>query len=128
MPARFRLLITGSRNWTKEDVIRKLLVKVYDQVKDRDPILVHGTALGVDEMSSRIWLELGGAVEAHPANWRPKGVFDRHAGFARNQRMVDMGANLCIAFIKNNSGGASHCARLAERAGIPTWRIEDNED
>jgi len=118
----FRLLITGSRTWDKPDVIKKLLVKVYNEVKDRDPILVHGTARGADEMSSKIWLELGGAVEAHPADWDQ---FGKQAGFVRNQQMVDLGANLCIAFIKDNSRGASNCARLAEKAGIKTWRITD---
>lgn len=118
----FRLLITGSRTWDKPDVIKKLLVKVYNEVKDRDPILVHGTARGADEMSSKIWLELGGAVEAHPADWDKYG---RQAGFVRNQQMVDLGANLCIAFIKDNSRGASMTARIAEKAGIKTWRITD---
>jgi len=122
MTTHFRLLVTGSRDWTDREVIQLLLAKVYDQVKDRDPILVHGTARGVDEMSSKIWLELGGAVEAHPADWDRYG---KQAGFVRNQQMVDMGANLCIAFIKNNSRGASACARLAEKASIKTWRITD---
>lgn len=120
MTTHFRLLITGSRDWTDDVVIRQLLAKVYDQVKDRDPILVHGTARGVDEISSKIWIELGGAVEPHPADWDRYG---KQAGFVRNQQMVDTGANLCIAFIHNNSRGASNCAKLAERAGIKTWRI-----
>lgn len=116
----FRLLITGSRTWENEDVMRKLLVKIYDQVKDRDPILVHGTAPGADQMASLIWLDLGGAVEPHPADWEQYG---KQAGFVRNQQMVDLGANLVIAFIRDNSRGASMTARIAERAGIKTLRI-----
>ena len=120
----FRLLVTGSRTWDKEDLMRRLLVKVYNQVKDRDPILVHGTAPGADEMASAIWLDLGGAVEPHPADWDKWG---KAAGFIRNQQMVDLGANLCIAFIRDNSRGASMTAKIADKAGILTWRIEDNE-
>lgn len=104
--------------------MRQLLEKVYNQVKDRDPILVHGTALGADQMASMIWLDLGGAVEPHPADWD---TYGKSAGFVRNQKMVDLGANLCIAFIHNNSRGASMTARIANQAGILTWRIEDND-
>lgn len=121
MTTHFRLLITGSRTWEDETLMRKLLVKVYNRVKDRDPILVHGTAPGADQMASLIWIELGGAVEPHPADWDKWG---KAAGFIRNQEMVDLGANLCIAFIRDNSRGASMTARIADEAGIKTWRID----
>lgn len=120
----FRLLITGSRTWAKEDLMRKLLERVYNEVKDRDPILVHGTAPGADQMASLIWLDLGGAVEPHPADWD---TYGKSAGFVRNQEMVDLGANLCIAFIHNRSRGATMTARIADQAGIRTWRIVYND-
>jgi hypothetical protein len=39
--------------------------------------------------------------------------------------MVSLGADLCIAFYKQGAGnkGTDHCARLAERAGIPVRRV-----
>lgn len=118
-----RVLITGSRAWTREDLIHEALRRVYDTW---GPFrLVHGGAIGADQLAGKIMRQHNyGVVEVHPAQWAQHP--GRSGGFARNKFMVDLGADLCIAFILNHSNGASGCADLAEEAGIPTRRIHLN--
>jgi hypothetical protein len=59
--------------------------------------------------------------ERHPADWKTLG---RRAGPMRNKKMVELGADVCVAFISKDSKGAAGCANMAERAGIRTIRIE----
>jgi hypothetical protein len=78
---------------------------------------------GADKLAEDVWEKYGGQVERHPAAWRVHGVFNASAGRQRNQHMVDLGADICVAFIHNNSPGTTHCANAAEEAGIRTIRI-----
>lgn len=99
-------------------------------------VVVHGAATGADEIAGDIALDLGMTVEEHPANWDSCGPdcnpshyryrwgqpYCPRAGFVRNDEMVKLGADICLAFIKDGSKGATMAAKLAERAGIPTHR------
>lgn len=109
-----RVLITGSRTWTNRVIIRDALTTVWRP----DAVLVSGACpRGADPLCEQCWRCWGGEVEQHAADW------DRHgsrAGFVRNDEMVSAGADVCLAFIRAGSPGASHCARQAKLAGIPT--------
>jgi hypothetical protein len=122
MPDPYRLLVTGSRDWDDDTAIGEALSEAIRPIwHDRDVVIVHGACpSGADQMAHQ-WAEVFGvAVEPHPANWRING---KRAGFIRNQLMVNLGADLCLAFIRNGSRGASHTAALAEQAGIPVRRF-----
>jgi hypothetical protein len=102
-----------------------LATAVYQNVP---AVIVHGSCPAGADAQASWWVRkhrvIGLTEERHPADWRPGGKFDRSAGFRRNAEMVALGADVCLAFIRNGSNGASHTARLAEAAGIPVRRFE----
>jgi hypothetical protein len=127
-----RILITGSRTWTDTGVIREALAAVWHP----EAVLVVGACpQGADLLAEQCWTHWGGTVERHPANWTGpcrQGCRPGHrrvrrgrstcptAGYARNHEMIESGADICLAFIRARSPGASHCACWAELAGIET--------
>lgn len=129
-----RILVTGSRDWDDRAAIAEALGHVLDQTGVivtvdglDDWVLVSGACpTGADRLAEELWesrgyTTYGATIERHPAEWEKYG---RRAGFLRNKAMVDLGANVCLAFIKNASRGASMTARLAEEAGIRVLRYE----
>jgi hypothetical protein len=113
-----RVLVTGSRTWDDPDVIAVALSRIERQYGPF--VLVHGGAAGADTIAAMIHHQNGGQNEAHLALWS---TYGKRAGYIRNAEMVKAGADLCIAFIKDGSRGATMCAKLAEEAGIPTKRF-----
>lgn len=115
-----RLLVTGSRNWDDVTTIKLALNHAVNYLDDQ-VTLVHGACpTGADDIADDLFTYANlGPVETHPADWDTHG---KRAGFLRNSLMVDLGADLCLAFIKNESRGATMTANLAEKAGIRTWR------
>lgn len=119
----FRVLVTGSRSWENVFAIENTLELIEGAVGGFT--LVSGACpTGADRIAEEYCDRRGLPVERHPADWATHG---RKAGFVRNAEMVATGANLCVAFIRNKSRGASMTADLAEKAGIPTIRVLDED-
>ena len=110
-----RILVTGSRDWYNKAVIRNALSSVLTKEGEQVTV-VHGGARGADYLAQECAHALGYIAERHDADWEKYG---KRAGYIRNKEMVDAGADICLAFIKNESKGATMCAALAEQAGIP---------
>jgi hypothetical protein len=112
-----RILVTGSRAWTDYDAIRDAIEKAAADLGG-GAVVVHGNAQGADRLADRAARSLGLRTEPHSARWRTEG---RAAGPLRNQRMVDLGADVCLVFIVSGLEivGTKDCWRRADTAGIP---------
>jgi hypothetical protein len=119
-----RILITGSRDWKDRVVIANAIRQAWiDADKPYRVTIVHGGARGADYIAGEFGKRMRFDVEVHEADWSA----GKRAGYIRNQKMVDLGADICLAFIRNESKGATMCAKLAEDAGIPVKYWRENE-
>ena len=115
-----RILITGSRNFTDYEKIKSAIVQAVADASSEDAsnvCIVHGGARGADYLAGEVAKELGFEVEVFKANWK---MFGKKAGPIRNEKMVDSGADVCLAFPLGKSFGTWNCLKLARKAGIRT--------
>lgn len=110
-----RILVTGSRNLEDYNLVRWAIAKTLDEF-GKDAVVVHGGARGADYLAGMAAQALDVPVEVHKADWENEG---KAAGILRNRRMVDLGADVCLAFPIGESRGTRDCMYRAERAGIP---------
>lgn len=119
----YRLLVTGSRDWDRPDIIRAAMIEVQETAAAGRLVVVHGMCdphhpvthtkipwaaamrldlhqqhhlLGADWLSDVIACELGWDMEPHPADWKR---YNKAAGFRRNADMVNRGADECHAYL-----------------------------
>lgn len=118
-----RVLVTGSRDWPSRFAVYTALEEIALQLIPGEVLtVVHGDCPRGADWFARSWCEHRAdrypiVHEPHPADWKTHG---KKAGFLRNAEMVKLGADVCLAFIKGNSRGASMTKDLAEKAGITT--------
>ena len=126
-----RILITGSRRWTDQDAVQRAIASAL--AGEDHATVVHGDAPGADTCADAAARVFGLAVEPHPADWATcspncqhatrtnaqGSVYCPHAGPRRNQAMVDLGGDVCLAFPLPGSLGTWDLVHRARRAGIP---------
>lgn len=113
------VLVTGSRTWDDLHAIYWAFRNWWEEAGQPDqPLLLSGACpRGADAMAEYVWERNGWPVQRFPAQWD---LYGRSAGFRRNEQMVLEAPDVCIAFIRDHSKGATHTASLAERHGIET--------
>ena len=103
-----RVIVCGGRDYANRTVVGGVLGMLRDGVT-----IVHGAASGADSLAAVEAALLGFDVEAHPADWN---AYGKAAGPIRNQRMLDAGADLVIAF--PGGRGTADMVRRSREAGI----------
>jgi hypothetical protein len=128
--ADIRILVTGGRTYTDRTAVARALRHIGEHyvfgAKPDEIVLVHGDATGADRLAAEEATALGWRTEAHPVHAED---YDRHgkrAPILRNQRMVILGANYCIAF--PGGSGTAHCRRAALAAHIPVIDVPEGGD
>lgn len=135
-----RILVTGSQGWSDARSVHRVLKALWTLAPGA--VLVSGACpRGADAFAEDTWRSLGGEVERCRPVWRPGGVFDPAAGMRRSEKMVQLGASICVAFGVpctrpactrraadegwpfHVTHGTGHCARYAESRGIPVRRV-----
>lgn len=127
-----RIAVTGGRDYDNWDMVVHALRQMPD-----DAILVHGAASGADRLCAEWWDMQDRKAESHPADWtaecqatcqlghrrtRPDGSdYCPAEGHYRNQRMVDSGLDLLIAF--PGGRGTADMVRRCEAAGVEIIRM-----
>jgi hypothetical protein len=125
-----RVLVTGSRDWNWPAVIEVDVTRLwwYAHRAGRRLLLVHGDCPTGADRIVRDFVEAHPravaagqiAQEPYPADWST----GKSAGPHRNRHMVSLGADLCLAYPRGESGGTRGCAGYAWKAGIPTLLTE----
>jgi len=115
-PDAVRVIVCGSRRWRDRDAISN---RLFDLAVGST--IVHGNAAGADKIAHQEAQKLGMLVEPHPADWKRYG---KGAGPIRNRLMAELGADLCLAFLKDNSSGTRDMIQRAREHGIPVEVIE----
>jgi predicted Rossmann-fold nucleotide-binding protein len=103
-----RVIVCGGRDYANRSAVGGVLGILRDGTT-----IVHGAAPGADSLAAEEAALRGLDVEAHPADWAAHG---RAAGPIRNQRMLDAGAELVIAF--PGGRGTADMVRRSREAGI----------
>lgn len=115
-----RVIVTGTREEFNPNMlfIQLSFAEQWAMYDAEEFVVVHGGCpTGADKYASE-WVKLysrAAKEEVHLANWNQYG---KKAGPLRNQKMVDLGADLVMAYPKGESRGTRGCIKMADKAGL----------
>lgn len=112
-----RILITGGRDYKRESFLLSTL-NIHTEDTPHVTIVTGGCPTGADAIAKK-WAEKNSSnvsLEEYPADWNKYG---KAAGPIRNQHMVNLGADYCLAF-PTGGRGTAHCIKAAKESGIET--------
>lgn len=134
------ILLTGSRRWKESEMLVRALEEQLRFARDNRlqlQVIYGDCPTGVDR-TTKVWCSAVGypSVLVHEefADWnRDCGEHCNHAprrdaagrnycpaaGVFRNQRMVDIGPDVCLGFLTPDSRGTRDCVARARNAGVP---------
>lgn|SRR3954462_2672541 len=128
----FTILITGSRTWDDYETICTKIIEVLTEYVEENPELksapidwltiMHGDcSQGADKLADIFARDvLKCNIRKFGAQWN---VYGKKAGYMRNFTMVSTMPDVCLAFIRDKSKGATGCYNLAKQKGIPSEKI-----
>jgi len=132
----FNILVCGGRDFNNKKLLYDVLLNYcwkngFHHPKDAmTPVgisIISGMAKGADTLGWLFAKDYGLDIFSFPADWKHQG---NSAGPIRNQKMIDEtpgGVDLVIAFPTKNSRGTYDMIRRAEKAGIKTIIVKEEE-
>lgn len=121
-----RVLVTGSRDWPDDGSMMEEFAALHASFPYHATTIIHGACpTGADAIADRLARYFGFKVETYPAAWETQGT---RAGYLRNKAMVESNPDLCLAYIKDDSKGATMTLKMAQDAGILTRVRRLNSD
>jgi hypothetical protein len=128
MSAPFRIIVTGSRDWTDGAAVERALLEAVLVAQATGnggtvpTVIVQGGAAGADALAVAWAKDYAGrdvTVETFAADWDKHG---KAAGPIRNTQMAAAGAGMVLAFPigdRHHSPGTWHCIEACASRGIP---------
>lgn len=113
-----RVLFSGNRKFSDDKAVILMLDRLAARAGSAAQVtVVHGGSGNLDWMVDVLARHMGMPVEIHRANWQKHG---KAAGPIRNRAMVELGADLLVAYPLPGGRGTQDCIKQAVKAGIPT--------
>jgi hypothetical protein len=114
-----RVCVCGGRDFNDQEFVFKTLDHLLSKNNYNEVTLINGAMRGVDNLSSQWGFQYPDYVTIVevPANWNKYG---NAAGPLRNQKMIDLGFDLLIAF--PGGSGTKDMKKRAKKACIPVYQ------